>query len=368
MSHFFDILLVIAGLVYLAEFIVLRIGIRKASSVPMQANYEPTVSIIVAARNEEHFIGDCLNSILAAEYPKEKLEIIAVSDHSTDRTADVIAGIAKQYPHVKLVCSDHERGNLRGKTNAVAAGIAASRGEILMFTDADCKVSKSWVRDTVKYFTSDIGIIGGYTLLDSRGVFEDMQTLDWIALFNTASATAGWNIPLTVIGNNLSMRRTAYDQTGGFEKIPFSVTEDYAIVQAVLMRTKFRLSFPLDARTAVTSNPCKSWNQLYHQKQRWGVGGLDMIPAGIIVMSISWLLKFLLLVTVFLASPLVWISVFLVKCATDCYYLWKPLKTLGALRYLRSIPVFEIYFTLYVVLIPFIALFSKKVVWKERSL
>jgi cellulose synthase/poly-beta-1,6-N-acetylglucosamine synthase-like glycosyltransferase len=368
MNHFFDILLVVFGAAYLIEFIILRIGIRKASSVPTAKGYEPTVSIIVAARNEENFIGSCLNSLLEVDYPVEKLEIIAVNDHSSDRTAEIIAGLSSRFPRIKLVSTNQEKGNLRGKTNAVAAGIAVSKGEILMFTDADCIVPKDWVCETVKYFTPETGIVGGYTLLDSHGPFEEMQTLDWVALFNTAAATAGWNIPLTAIGNNLSIRRTAYEQTGGFEKIPFSVTEDYAIVRAILAKTPFRISFPLNPRTMVKSNPCKTWNQLYRQKQRWGVGGLDVIPLGFFVMAITWALKSLLLLGVFFATLPVWIGVFLLKCAADCYYLWKPLRRLNALYYLRSILFFEIYFTLYVVIIPFIALFSKRVVWKERSL
>ena len=368
MSQFIDITLIVFTVGYFIEFLWLRIGMKRATDVPIKGEYEPTVSIIVAARNEEHFIEQCLKSLTNVEYPLEKLEIIAVNDHSTDKTGEIMARLQSHFPQLHSVITNHEKENLRGKTNAVTTGIDNSKGEILMFTDADCTVPRTWVKDTVKYFTPETGIVGGFTLLNSRGTFEEVQTLDWIVLFGIASSTAGWNIPLTAIGNNLSVRRAAYDETGGYAEIPFSVTEDYALVQAILQKTKYRIRFPLDPLTAVVSNPCKSWHQLFHQKQRWGVGGLDMVTRGLVIMGIGWILKFVLIVGLFAATPAVWLGALVLKIATDIFYLWRPLSELKARKYLRSILFFEVYYILYVIAIPIVAMLSKKVVWKERSL
>src|SRR5262249_33713215 len=152
---------------------------------------------------------------------REKLEAVIVNDGSTDRTREIAEEMARSHTWMKVISTHHGEGNLLGKTNAVSAGIDISRGEILMFTDADCTIPPEWVREAVKCFDEKAGIVGGFTILESHRTFEGMQALDWIFLFGVSSATAGWGIPLTAIGNNLSVRRSSYDATGGFRNIPF---------------------------------------------------------------------------------------------------------------------------------------------------
>lgn len=361
-------ILVIATVAYVLEFLFLRMGLDRSDRLKKNPGYAPSVSIIVAARNEEQYIESCLNSLTQLEYPREKLEIIVVNDRSTDRTSEIIEPFAERYPFIKMFSTRQEEGNLRGKTNAVAHGISVSSGEILMFTDADCTVPRKWVQETVQYFDEKTGVVGGFTVLNANRMFEGIQNLDWIFLFGLASATAGWKIPLTVIGNNLSVRRSAYDATGGYEKIPFSVTEDYSLVQSILKHTGLEVRFPLNPETVVLSSACRTWKQLYRQKQRWGVGGLDMVLRGIIIMSIGWLVKLALIIGIFSVSLPVWFTALACKLFMDVRFLWKPLKRFGSASPLKYFLFFELYFTVYVLIIPFIAMFSKKIVWKERSL
>lgn len=370
MNEFLTNLLIVASVAYVLDAVFLYIGLCKEVKPRGQQHFiEPTVSIIIAARNEEDHIEECLNSLIQLDYPREKTEVIIVNDRSTDRTPDIIEDFSKNFDFVKMVTADAEEGNLRGKTNAVAKGIAASHGEILMFTDADCSVPRQWVRGTVQAFNETTGIVGGFTLLEANSTFEGMQALDWIYLFGVSASAANWGIPLTAIGNNLSVRRSAYEATGGYRMIPFSVTEDYSLVQSILKKTDWKLRFPIDAQTAVRSKACPTWSQLYRQKQRWGVGGLDMVTPGFLITSVAWLLKFALVVAL-LGSGLqmCWLGAFCCKTLADAFLLHKPLKKLNALGYLRYIVAFEVYFSLYVLVLPFVAMVSKKVVWKERKL
>jgi 1,2-diacylglycerol 3-beta-glucosyltransferase len=353
---------------YFLELLILRIGLNRADRIPVRNTYSPRVSIIVAARNEEEFIGECVRSLLKIDYPTESLEIIIVNDGSTDRTAEIVESIMKDYSHVKLLSSTPGIGNLKGKANAIDHGIAQSTGEILMFTDADCKVQSSWVKETVKYFTPEVGIVGGFTILEAERTFEGIQTLDWLFLFSLASATIGWNKPLTVIGNNLSMTRKAYQQTGGYNAIPFSVTEDYAVVQAVLARTQYHVRFPLNPQTTIISRACQSLSHLYRQKQRWGVGGLDMVAYGFLIMAIGWLAKMAFLSSFFYLSFIQWLLLLVLMALGEMLFILKPLIRFRVRRILKYFPVFFVYFFCYVFIIPFVAFFSKHILWKERML
>lgn len=361
------IILIIAAVLYITELFFLLIGIVKSNREGKIECHLPKVSIIVAARNEEGVIGDCLTALIEVDYPADKFEIIVVNDGSTDQTMEIIQTFTGKYQNIQMVVSVQGVGNLRGKANAVAQGIAVSSGEILMFTDADCRVPRTWVKETVKYFDKHTGIVGGFTLLDSKNVFEGMQTLDWLFLFEIASGAAGWNVPLTVVGNNSAVRRSAYFATGGYAEIPFSVTEDYALVRTILRRTDYRVKFPMNINTLVRSKASPTWGSLYRQKQRWGVGGLGMVFYGIAITSISWIAKFLMLISLPFIDTSIWFVIFLSMNIAEMVFLWKSLKRFRVINQLRYFPAFAIYLLIYGLLIPFIAYFSRSVVWKERK-
>ncbi len=362
------VVLIVIAFIYAGQTLWLRRGLGKVSGLSRPENDEPTVAVIVAARDEELYIADCMQSLIELDYPASKLEIVIVNDGSSDRTREIAESFTGRHPGIKVVTTRPGRDNLRGKTNAVAQGIEACRGEFLMFTDADCVVPREWVRETVASFDARVGIVGGFTMLKAQTLFEGLQALDWVYLFSLSSAMAGRRLPLTVIGNNLSVRRSAYAATGGFSMIPFSVTEDYALVQAIVTRTKYAVVFPVKKETLVTSRACRSLRQLYRQKQRWGVGGLDMVFRGLVMMLVGWLNRLLLVLTALLMPGAPLFAALVATCIVDLLFLWKPLKTFGRIGELKYFPLFELYFTIYVLALPFIAVLSRHVVWKERKL
>ena len=112
----------------------------------------PFVSVIIPVLNGERTIRECLVSLLEMDYPAELREILVVDNGSSDRTADIV----NTYPVRYLV----ERR--RGAPSARNKGIEASKGGILAFTDADCIVSRGWLRSLVQAFGEpDVGGVAG---------------------------------------------------------------------------------------------------------------------------------------------------------------------------------------------------------------
>src|SRR5689334_6235569 len=107
------------------------------------------ISIIIPARNEEKNIGALLDSLQQQTYPKELTEIIVVDDNSSDQTVIVI----HQYPGIKLLQLKEDAINSY-KKKAIETGIAASSGELVVTTDADCIVGPEWLRTIVDRYTS----------------------------------------------------------------------------------------------------------------------------------------------------------------------------------------------------------------------
>ena len=95
-----------------------------------EPDYVPTISFLIAAYNEEASIERKISETLALDYPAEKLEVLVLSDASTDRTDTIVRSFAD--PRVRLL----RMAQRKGKTHAQNQGARVARGEILVFSDA----------------------------------------------------------------------------------------------------------------------------------------------------------------------------------------------------------------------------------------
>lgn len=104
------------------------------------------VSVIIPCWNEEKYISQCLDSIIANDYPKEKLEVLVVDGISQDKTREVVKSYAQKYNFIKLV------DNLkRFKPYAFNLGIQKADGEIIMIVGAHASIEKDYISQCVKY-------------------------------------------------------------------------------------------------------------------------------------------------------------------------------------------------------------------------
>ena len=113
-------------------------------------SYEPTVSIMVVAHNEEKVIEEKLNNLLKVDYPGEKLEILVASDFSTDKTNEIVENFIATHPECKIRI--HKTVNHFGKTNAQNETQELCNSEILVMTDANAMFESNAVRELVSYF------------------------------------------------------------------------------------------------------------------------------------------------------------------------------------------------------------------------
>jgi cellulose synthase/poly-beta-1,6-N-acetylglucosamine synthase-like glycosyltransferase len=133
---------------------------RRARPVQRQPN-EPTLSLIIVVYNGERFLEAKLRSVLALEYPADRLEIIVASDGSTDRTEEIAARFAAQRVSLLRV----PRG---GKPAALNAAIGKAQGEILVLTDVRQPLEPQSVARLVENFADpDVGVVSGELLIRS---------------------------------------------------------------------------------------------------------------------------------------------------------------------------------------------------------
>ncbi|MGB2867181.1 MAG: glycosyltransferase [Bacteroidota bacterium] len=250
----------------------LLLGLRRTTYPKSEA--QPTVSVIVAARNEESNIGRLLEQLTAQTYPN--YEIIIVNDRSTDRTSDIVKSFQKPHPTVQLVNIASLPSSMPPKKYALSEGIKLSKGEILCFTDADCIPSRGWISSLVALFTPDVGMVAGYSpytepssrslikkLLYQFIAYEEFKGAVWSA------GSIGWNKGWLCTGRNLAYRRRVYDEVGGFELIKKSVSgDDDLFLQAVRRETKWEIRYVTDPESTVTTFPPDSFRSFVEQRTR----------------------------------------------------------------------------------------------------
>jgi len=135
---------------------------RVRTRVVRKADVTPGVTVIIPAHDEEGVIGARLDNLLALDYPPEQLEIVVVSDGSTDRTDEIVAGYGAREPRVRLLALP--RG---GKLAALNRAVGESRREIVAFSDANSKWAPDALRKLARNLADgDVAYVCGKLVLE----------------------------------------------------------------------------------------------------------------------------------------------------------------------------------------------------------
>ncbi|QCR22418.1 glycosyltransferase [Pontibacter sp. SGAir0037] len=236
---------------------------------------KPPVSILIAARNEENNILACLKAIEALDYPAGLVEVLIGDDASTDATKAVVDAFIKDKPLYKCITITGKMGQAKGKGNVLAHLAKLASSDYFFFTDADIQVPRQWVHVMLSEMQEDVGVVTGITTTKGAGLFARLQNMDWLYALGLMQMVADLKLPVSTMGNNMLLRRQAYEAVGGFEVIPFSVTEDVAIFKAIIEKG-WQSRNIYDRRVLALSEPAETILQLLHQRKRWMRGSMHL--------------------------------------------------------------------------------------------
>ena len=356
----------LSGFVYCLAMLALTSGMRRLR--PGASGHQPSVSIVVAARDEEGCIRECIEALIAQHYPPERLEILIVDDRSADRTHEIASSYELRHVRVLRV---KERRYACPKKNALALGIAQSRGEIILTTDADCRPGPAWVAGTVRHFDPDTGMVAGHSAREGgKGPIAGLLRLEDLAKAGLSAGSIGLGMPLSCTGRNLAFRRSAFEAAGGYDRVGHIISgDDVLLLRELVTRTGWRVRFAAEPETSVpTSQETLSLSRLYNQKARHACkavhyGARILVPAGVI-----YLFHLLLLAGVPAAIysaggfSAVWLGL-AAKGSVDCAFLVRSARLFGGTGLLRYLPLLEAVYLPYVVIFTPLGAF-RKFTWK----
>ena len=267
---------------------------------PKNTNSAPTtkVTILIAARNEEARINYTIDDILTQDYPKDLTEIIFVDDHSTDRTAEIIRSYADR--GVKLLQLNEDKPLNSYKKKAIAKAIGLSTGDLMVATDADCRMGNKWLSSIVNYFeiSGTVMISSPVAYFEERSLFEYMQTLEFAYLIGIGASFIGNKRASTCNGANLAYRKDVFYEVGGFKGIDdLASGDDELLLQKVAERYPGRIGF-LKLREAIVYTHAKhTLNEFLQQRRRWASKSTKYKDKKIVALAVGiWLFNLSLLV------------------------------------------------------------------------
>ncbi|MDB9514936.1 glycosyltransferase [Kamptonema animale CS-326] len=253
------------------------------------------ISVVIPIYNGEKDLPDLINCLKAQTYPAQQVEYLLVDNKSSDRTPAILAAAAT----ATIIIHSLTENKIQSSYAARNTGIRASQGDIIAFTDADCRPQPEWLETLIRPFADrDVGIVAGeVSPLPGKTIWEQHAAIE-----DTLSQKHTLAHPFCAYGQtaNLAVRRQILEKVGLFR--PYLTTGgDADFCWRILRETSYRLEFAEDA--IVRHRHRSSFQQLQSQWRRYGesnrylheLHGVDLmreLTAGEYLYRLSrWLLK-----------------------------------------------------------------------------
>lgn len=340
--------------------------------IPQKSDPQTKVSIIVAARDEEANITKTIDDLVAQQYPKVLTEIIIIDDHSTDRTAEIVLSYADR--NVKLIKLNEDRALNSYKKKAIQTAIGTCSGDLIITTDADCRMGADWLATIVNLYEQK-----NYKMISSpvayfqeKSFFERLQSLEFLYLIGLGASTIGNKEPSTCNGANLAYEKATFYEVGGFQGIDdLASGDDELLLHKIAAKYPDQIGFLKNREAIVYTHAKETLGAFIQQRKRWASKSTRYKNKAIIALGVLiWIFNLTILanfITGLFIPGFLMITFYqlLVKMVLETLFLWDVTGFAKRRSLLILIPVLNVLHVLYMVYIG-IAGNSGKYNWKGR--
>lgn len=206
---------------------------RLAAAAPLRGDAATHLTVIIPARDEAANIGRCVHSLLAQNYPANRLNVLVIDDHSADDTAAIVRAIAARHPQVSLLSSPPLPPRWTGKSHAcwIGARSAARESEWLCFLDADVWGEPSLLSSAVHAAAAQNLDLLSLAPRQELGSFAErlmlpcgLILLSFLQDLREVQGRSG--AAVTATGQFMLIRRDAYEAVGGHAAVSNVICED----------------------------------------------------------------------------------------------------------------------------------------------
>lgn len=227
------------------------------------------LSVIIAARNEEATLPLLVKDLSEQTYPRHLFEVIIVDDYSTDNTA--LLANAFDGEHIRMILPGAPP-EASSKKVAIAAGIKKAKGELMVITDADCRVGKDWLQTIASFYEEKNAafIAAPVAFAHDNSLLQIFQVLDFITLQGITAASVSADFHTMCNGANLAYTKAVFEEVNGFTGVDKVATGDDMLLMHKIWKAHPQNVFYLKSKDAIVSTePMKTWKDFLTQRRRW---------------------------------------------------------------------------------------------------
>ena len=356
------------------------------SLLPIEPISFRKITIVVPFRNEEACIANVIEDMIGQDYRPEYMEVILVDDHSTDRSSEIISRCLSTIApttgrgdggsisgRTQFRCVSLPEGK-QGKKQAITHGVELAGGEIIVTTDADCRLPIQWLRSILLSF-HDVNVkmvFGGVRIKEDKSFFSKIQAVEFCSLVGAGAAMAGLGLPVLCNGANLAFLKSAFLEVHGYEgNLDIPSGDDEFLMHKINRRFQGSICFQPMADAVVETRPQESLKGFVDQRLRWA-GKWKHSASGLSQLTASYILVFQASFLVLWFAPLLDLTsglfTFLV-IAGKMIFEFTFLFQVGTFLRVRQRPfhflILQFLYPVYVIFIGLAALFASPE-WKGR--
>jgi len=257
---------------YIFTFVVLRaarIGERRV--VNSDRGFEPTVSVLIPARNEARVIGRLLQRSTELTYPREKLQVIVIDDASSDSTGEIADQYASRFSFIKVI---HRTEGGGGKSIAMNAGFKNSTGDIVLCVDADYYPQRGMISNLVNFFADPIvGAVQGRVVVlnEFQNTVTRLVALERIGGYRVDQQAREVLLLTPQFGGTVGgFRRDLLERLGGWDES--MLAEDTDLTFRIRL-SGFRVRYAGDVESY--EEAVDNWRAYSRQRYRWARGHMQ---------------------------------------------------------------------------------------------
>lgn len=359
------------AIVYVGFTLLVLAGLRRINGGGFSPS--PTVSVVVAARNEAANIGRCIASLGAQDYDPGRYEVIVCDDRSTDGMGLILHDISASMPFLKVIRIDQTPAGVSPKKHALLSAISAATGEIILQTDADCIVPSGWISGMVRAFEPGVGFVAGVApYRKAPGPLNSFIRHEylWNAALAAASITLGFGTHAS--GRNMGFRRDVFKKLGGYGEFAGVLSGDDTLLLHRIRRTGIARAVMMpSASTHVVTDAPVAFKAFLRQRVRHMSTGRLFDPTLLIIGGIVYGFHLLLVASLALApfsheALAGFAGGFLIRCVADALVAGRVEKTLGLEVQWGRFMLNELFITLYMAVLPIVSTILP-VHWKDAD-
>ena len=351
---------------YIILMLVLLYGWERALTPLKLGNSDlKSITVIVPVRNEEENLERIFQSCNALNYPAEKLEIIFVNDHSSDNSVKLL-----QDSNFTIINQLQEK---HGKKDAISFGIANSKSEIIVTTDADCTHHPDWLQSINLLFQNPHTqlVVGSVAMRRMNSFFDRLQSIEFSSLIGSGAALLQFQIPAMANGANLAFRREAFLEVDGYignEHIPSG--DDEYLLRKIFSTYPEGVVFNNQSNAVVETKPQSSIRSFFKQRIRWAGKWKHQTSTKLKILAFIvffFQMFFLTMLYLFIAKSNREITLLLLtKVAMEGIFLWRVCLFLQTKFSLMAFMLLQLLYPVYVIVTAITSLIVP-VDWKDRK-